>query len=70
MRARRTFILILTVAALGFGHTGEAHAYLDPASGSILLQLILGGVASAGVVAKLYWRRAKERWSSLLRRQS
>ena len=32
-------------------------AYLDPGSGSMLLQLILGGVAAAGVTAKLTWRR-------------
>jgi hypothetical protein len=32
-------------------------AYLDPGSGSLLLQLILGGVAAAGVSAKLAWGR-------------
>ncbi len=33
------------------------YAYLDPGSGSMLLQLLLGGVAAVGVVAKLYWHR-------------
>ena len=32
-------------------------AYLDPGSGSLLLQAVLGGVAAAGVIAKVYWRR-------------
>ena len=32
-------------------------AYLDPGSGSMLLQLILGGVAGLVVVFKLYWDR-------------
>jgi hypothetical protein len=32
-----------------------AWAYLDPGSGSLLLQVVLGGVAAVGVVAKLYW---------------
>jgi hypothetical protein len=31
--------------------------YLDPGSGSMLLQIILGGVAAAGVTAKLTWRK-------------
>jgi hypothetical protein len=31
--------------------------YLDPGSGSMLLQLLLGGFAAIGVGAKLYWRR-------------
>ena len=32
-------------------------AYLDPGSGSMLLQIILGGVAAVGVTARLTWRR-------------
>ena len=32
-------------------------AYLDPGSGSMLLQLLLGGVAAVGVIVKLYWNR-------------
>jgi hypothetical protein len=37
----------------------NAWAYLDPGSGSMLLQVILGGVAAVGVAAKLYWHRLK-----------
>jgi hypothetical protein len=33
--------------------------YLDPGSGSLFLQALVGGVASAAVLTKLYWRRAK-----------
>jgi hypothetical protein len=33
-------------------------AYLDPGSGSLLLQALAGGAAAMSVVAKLYWRRA------------
>lgn len=36
-----------------------AHAYLDPASGSILLQLVLGGVAGVALILKLYWRKIR-----------
>ena len=32
-------------------------AYLDPGSGSIILQAIAGGAAATAVVGKLYWRR-------------
>jgi hypothetical protein len=32
-------------------------AYLDPGSGSMLLQILLGGFAAVGVIAKLYWNR-------------
>jgi hypothetical protein len=32
-------------------------AYIDPGSGSLILQAIAGGVAAGAVMAKLYWRR-------------
>jgi len=32
-------------------------AYLDPGSGSMFLQLLLGGVAGLAVIGKLYWRK-------------
>jgi hypothetical protein len=36
-------------------------AYLDPGSGSMLVQLLLGGVAAAGVILKLTWHRLLSR---------
>ena len=32
-------------------------AYLDPGTGSMLVQLLVGGVAAAVVAIKLYWFR-------------
>jgi hypothetical protein len=34
-------------------------AYLDPGSGSMLVQLLLGGVAGAAVILKLAWHRLR-----------
>ena len=31
--------------------------YLDAGTGSMLVQLLVGGVAAIGVMAKFYWRR-------------
>jgi len=39
--------------------TGTAHAYLDPGTGSMILQILLGGIAGMAVVAKLYWHKLK-----------
>ena len=47
---------VLTLAALVAG-TVPAHAYLDPGSGSMMVQLLLGGVAGAVVLVRLYWGR-------------
>ena len=32
-------------------------AYLDPGSGSMVLQVLAGGLAAIAVTAKLYWGR-------------
>jgi hypothetical protein len=34
----------------------RAFAYMDPGSGSMMLQLLLGGIAGVGVIIKLYWK--------------
>lgn len=34
-----------------------AHAYLDPGSGSAILQGILGALAAIAITLKLYWHR-------------
>ena len=37
----------------------DAFAYLDPGTGSMLLQVILGGIAAVGVAVKLYWHKLR-----------
>jgi hypothetical protein len=49
---RTTFLLVL-VCAVSLTH--EAMAYLDPGSGSMMLQLLLGGIVGVGVIIRLYW---------------
>jgi hypothetical protein len=39
-------------------------AYLDPGSGSMLVQLLLGGVAGAAVIVKLGWQRFRDMFRS------
>ncbi len=35
----------------------EAHAYLDPGSGSYMLQLIVAGLAGFIISLKMFWRQ-------------
>jgi hypothetical protein len=34
-----------------------AHAYLDPGTGSMIVQLVIGAIAVAGVTLKMYWQK-------------
>lgn len=49
------YALVLVVGLLVWPTSAEA--YLDAGSGSMLLQLLLGGVAGLLVILKLYWQR-------------
>jgi len=48
-------ILILLL----FSAAPSAFAYLDPGTGSMLLQVILGGIAAVGVALKLFWHKIR-----------
>ena len=37
--------------------TRGAHAYLDAGTGSMILQMLLGGLAGLAIAGKLYWYR-------------
>ncbi len=53
-------LFFCTVFILTSNPSSEASAYLDPGTGSMVLQLLLGGVAGAVVVMKMYWEKVRE----------
>jgi len=40
-----------------------AHAYLDAATGSLIVQMLLAGAVGTATVAKLYWGRITSLWT-------
>lgn len=50
---------LLLAVALWFATSTNAFAYLDPGTGSILLQAIIGGLASGLFILRMYWRKIK-----------
>jgi hypothetical protein len=40
-------------------HNGTVYAYLDPGTGSIALQLLIGGAVAALATLRAYWSRIK-----------
>lgn len=37
--------------------SSPAHAYLDPGTGAMIVQLVIGAIAVAGVTLKVYWHK-------------
>jgi hypothetical protein len=56
MKLYLTLILLVLLSLYTLVFTDQAFAYLDPGSGSMLLQLLFGGVAGVAVIIKLYWK--------------
>jgi hypothetical protein len=60
MRHRATLgagLLVLVVALFIF--PGQAHAYLDPGTGSYLIQIVLATIVGALFAVRLFWGRIK-----------
>jgi hypothetical protein len=59
--ARGALTALAAAATLALLAPAPALAYLDPGSGSVLLQLLLGGAAGVAVAARLLWQRLRRR---------
>jgi hypothetical protein len=60
---QRSTIAVLFVIAF-LVTCAPAYAYVDPGTGSMLVQIVTGGVAGALVLARLYARRIKDKLMS------
>lgn len=48
----------LTLSALFYGmFSTPAYAYLDPGTGSMILQVLLGGMAGLALAGRFYWHK-------------
>ena len=50
---------VLTIATLGLLIASPSHAYLDPGTGSIILQGLLAGMAVGIGLLRRYWQQFK-----------
>ena len=60
-----TIILIYLLCSVS-----NAHAYLDPGTGSIILQAILGFIAAAAATVSIYWEKFKSIINKVLKRDT
>ena len=50
----------LAVSAVFYAtYTMPAHAYLDPGTGSMILQVLLGGAAGVALAGRYYWDKVR-----------
>lgn len=58
----------MIIAVLLFFLPLNAHAYLDPGTGSFIVQLIIAAIAGVSFSVKLYWHKVKTKLTSLLKK--
>lgn len=59
MTVKQIGVVSVTTLALLMASSMPALAYLDPGTGSMILQGIIGSVAGALVAIKIYWGKIK-----------
>ncbi len=55
------FFIIMGVILFGFSElfVPDAFAYIDPGTGSMILQSLIGALVGAGIILKVYWTKIK-----------
>lgn len=57
--------ILLTVCCLLIAFVASAHAYLDPGTGSYVLQMAIAGIVSGLFAIKMFWRKIVEFFSKM-----
>jgi len=60
--------LLYSVIAISSLFSTNAYAYLDPGTGSIILQAILGFIAASIATISLYWSKLKLFFTKLFKK--
>lgn len=69
---KRRLIMLKTIKYLIFFYlltSVEAHAYLDPGTGSVILQALLGFIAAIGATSSFYWKKIISKIKLLLKKK-
>lgn len=62
-------IKFLFLVTFLFFPNNNAYAYLDPGTGSIILQAIFGLIAAIGAYITLFWRKFKDLIRKILKKK-
>jgi len=57
--------LIFGISLLHVFTISDAYAYIDPGTGSLVIQVIVGVLVGTGITVKIYWYKIKEKISHI-----
>jgi len=53
----RIFFVVVVLCVVAFGSPFRANAYIDPGTGSLIIQSLIAIAAAVGVSVRIYWKR-------------
>ncbi|MBN1635164.1 MAG: hypothetical protein JW920_01545 [Deltaproteobacteria bacterium] len=65
----KRFVIVVLCTVLPLVFVNRANAYLDPGTGSMIIQAVIAAVAVVTVSVGIYWRRLKAFLSGLFGRK-
>jgi len=66
---RRYYLPPTVVIAALMAFPSTSHAYLDPGSGSYIIQILIAGFVAGSFAIKVYWRKIKAFLQSFFNKQ-
>jgi len=61
---KKEILALVFVFTLSLFWSQNAYAYLDPGSGSIIIQAVIGALVGVGITLRIYWFKIKEKFLS------
>ena len=61
----KSYTIILVILFFTGFSISDAYAYLDPGTGSIIIQSLIGVFVGIAIAFKIYWFKIKEKFSNL-----
>ncbi len=62
MKKLKSYAIILVLLFAASYFISDAYAYVDPGTGSLFIQAIIGAIIGVGITVKIYWYKLKERF--------
>jgi len=59
MKIIRLFLVFSIILFFSGTVISDAHAYIDPGSGSIVIQALIGALVGVGITLKVYWAKIR-----------
>ena len=66
----RSIIIVLGLFISSSFFIHDAYAYLDPGTGTIIIQVLVGVLVGVGITLKIYWFKLKEKFFGISKKSN